>query len=251
MSIEYDIALALSLGLLTILIPWEKGGKTKWTSPDAGGPSPTSMKKSPKPTPNNNLSPKLRKRLFFLKAKVFVIQTVALAIIAFVPIISGRGIEFSLVYVSFCVTRMILGFKHSLHFKSEMACVTIGALTFWGLTYLTPSAEASIVISLLYGSGLALGFRLYWELHDLMIYRRAAKTDRYAMFYTAFKGNLDPRRIRGVMRMKGITDENEIKMIQMYMAKEKVDYIAQWMNVPLRTIDRRLTEIAEELYEKR
>ena len=96
-----------------------------------------------------------------------------------------------------------------------------------------------------------MGFRLYWELHDLMMYRRASKTDRYAMLYTAFKGNLDPRRICGVMRMKGITDEDEIKAIQMYMAREKVDYIAQWMGVPLRTIDRRLTEIAEELYEKR
>lgn len=254
LTIEYDLALALSLGLLTILIPWEKGERQAWKSQDAGGSSPTSKRWSLKNSPKKNkpqLSPKALKRLRLLKAKVIVIQTVALAVIAFVPIMSGRGIEFSLLYISFCLTRVILGFSHSLHFKSELACVTIGALTFWGLTFLAPSAEASIILSLAYGAGLALGFRLYWELHDLMMYRRAAKTDRYAMLYTAFKGNTDPRHIRGVMRLRGHNDEDEIKMVQMYMAREKVDYISQWLNVPLRTVDRKLTEIADELYSKR
>lgn len=253
LSVEYDLALSLSLGFLTMVIPWEKGGQ-KWTitAADAGGSSRTTMKWSRKNSQTKNKIPeKTKRKLRLLKAKVIVIQTAALALIVALPIAVGKGTEFALLYVSFCITRVIFGFRHSLHFKSEFACTTVGALVFWGLTYLVPSVEVSIVLSLVYGAGLALGFRLYWELHDLMMYRRAAKTDRYAMLYTAFKGNTDPRHIRGVMRLRGHNDEDEIKMVQMYMAREKVDYISQWLNVPLRTVDRKLTEIADELYSKR
>jgi hypothetical protein len=216
LSIEYDLALALALGFLTLLIPWEKGGKPQWETPQAaGGSSPTSKRWSRKNSlTKNNLNPKQRKKIALLKAKVIVIKTVALAVIAALPWFAGRPVEFTLLYLAFCLTRVILGFSHSLHFKSELSCVTIGALTFWGLTFLAPSAKASIILSLVYGAGLALGFRLYWELHDLMMYRRAAKTDRYAMLYTAFKGNTDPRHIRGVMRLRGHNDEDEIKMVQ-------------------------------------
>lgn len=254
LTIEYDLALALALGFLTLLIPWEKGEEKCKVNPVAGGCSPTSMRWSRKNSPKKNslnLSPKAKKRLRLLKAKVIAIQTVALAVIAALPWFAGRPVEFTLLYLAFCLTRVILGFSHSLHFKSELSCVTIGALTFWGLTYLAPSAEASIILSLVYGCGLALGFRLYWELHDLMLYHKAAKTDRYAMFYAAFKGNTDPRHIRGVMRLRGFGDENDIKAVQMYMAKEKVDYIAEWLNEPQRSLDRKLTDIAEALYKNR
>ena len=180
-----------------------------------------------------------------------IIQTIGLAVIAALPWFAGRPVEFALVYVSFCFTRIVLGFNRSLHYKSELSCITIGALTFWALTFLTPSAEASIILSLCYGAGLALGFRLYWELHDLMMYRKAAKTDRYAMFYTAFKGDISPKHINGVMRAKGFTDKDEIEMVQMYMQRLKVEYIADYMNFARITIEKHLTELAERLYEKR
>lgn len=252
LSIEHDLALVLVLGFLTLVISWEKGGQKWETHLDASGSSPTSKRWSRKNSlTKNNLNPKQRRKIALLKAKVIVIQTVALVVIAAVPVLVGKGTEFALMYLAFCMTRTILGFSHSLHFKSELMCVTIGALTFWGLTFLAPSAEASIIMSLVYGAGLALGFRLYWELHDLLMYRKAAKTDRYAMFYTAFKGNLEPRHIRGVMRLRGFIDEDLIKAVQMYMAKEKVDYIAKWMNMPLRSVDRKLTETADAIYRMR
>lgn len=253
LSIEYDLALALSLGFLTLVITWKKGEKPCPTSPAASGSSPTTMNSSPKSSKiaKNNLSPKLKKRLRWLKAKVMIIQTTGLAVIAALPWFAGRPVEFALVYVSFCFTRLALGFNRSLHYKSELSCITIGALTFWALTFLTPSAETSIILSLCYGAGLALGFRLYWELHDLMMYRKAAKTDRYAMFYTAFKGDISPKHINGVMRAKGFTDKDEIEMVQMYMQRLKVEYIADYMNFARITIEKHLTELAERLYEKR
>ena len=251
LSIEYDIALALSLGTIALAYDIRKGGKGQClTSQDAGGYSPSTTSSSPKnsKTAKTNLPPKYRRKIALLKAKVITIQTLALIVIAFVPWISGRGIEFTLVYISFCATRFCLGFGRSLHFKSELSCITIGALFFWLLTYLSPSAEASIIISLCYGALTALGFRLYWELHDLMMYRRASKTDRYAMLYVVFKGNVDPKHINGVMRAKGISDKQTIQMVQMYMAKDKVEYIAEIMGFAKITIEKKLTDLANELY---
>ena len=254
LNIEGDLALGLTLGFLTMVANnREKGDEVCPTNRVASGSSPTTTNCSPKPlkTKRNNLPPKIARKLRVMKIKVAVLQTVALFVIAALPFFTGRAIEFSLCYISFCATRFVLGFSRSLHFKSEMMCITIGALTFWGITYLAPSAEASIIISLVYGAGLALGFRLYWELHDLMMYRKAAKTDRYAMFYTAFKGDISPKHINGVMRAKGITDKDEIEMVQMYMQRLKVEYIADYMNFARITIEKHLTELAERLYEKR
>lgn len=127
----------------------------------------------------------------------------------------------------------------------------MGALTFWFITILTPDIKVSIIMSLVYGCSLALGFRLYWELHDLMVYKKAAKNDRYAMMYVAFKGNTEPKHIRGVMLLKGYKDEDEIKIVQLYMKKEKIEYIAEYMNFAKITIDKKLTDIASDLYSKR
>ena len=190
LSVEYDLAFGLVLALLALAIPWEKGEPGLWSQTlVAGGSSPSMTKCSPKPSKiaTNNLPPKYRKRLRLLKAKVMAIQTIGLIVIATLPWFTGRPVEFALVYASFCITRLMLGFNRSLHFKSETVCVTSGALVFWALTFLTPNVETSIILSLAYGAGLALGFRLYWELHDLMMYRKACKTDRYAMLYVVFK----------------------------------------------------------------
>lgn len=256
LNIEYFLALALAFGFLTLLIPWEKGEKQCQMSPIAGGSSPTLTKSSRKNSLNakqnlSNLPPRIRRRLRWTKIKVISIQTIAIIVIAALPWFAGKPVEFSLVYASFCLTRVILGFNRSLHFKSELSCVVIGALCFWGLTYLSPSVEVSIILSLVYGAGLALGFRLYWELHDLLVYKRASKNDRYAMLFVVFKGNVEARHIRGVMLAKGYRDEDEIKIVQLYMQKEKVEWIAQYMCFAKITIEKKLTEIATALYQQR
>lgn len=255
LNVEYYLALVLALGFLTLVIPWKrKGGSEQClTSHGVSGSSPSSTNSSPKSSKiaKTNLPPKYRKRLRWLKAKVIAIQTIALVVIAALPWFTGRPVEFALVYASFCMTRLMLGFSRSLHFKSELSCVTIGALCFWALTFLTPSVEVLIILSLCYGAGLALGFRLWWELHDLMMYKKAAKTDRYAMLYVVFKGNCDPKHINGVMRAKGYADKDEIKMVQMYMQRDKVEYIAEYLTFAKITIEKKLTEIANDLYSRR
>lgn len=255
LNVEYYLALALALGFLTLVIPWKKKGGTEQcpTPHGVSGSSPSMTNSSPKSSKiaKTNLPPKYRKRLRWLKFKVIAIQTIALIVIAALPWFTGRPVEFALVYASFCMTRLMLGFNRSLHFKSELSCVTIGALCFWALTFLTPNVEVLIILSLCYGAGLALGFRLWWELHDLMMYKKASKTDRYAMLYVVFKGNCDPKHINGVMRAKGYTDKDEIKMTQMYMQRDKVEYIAEYLTFAKITIEKKLTEIATDLYSRR
>ena len=255
LNIEYDLALCILLCFLSIVVKLHvKGGSEQCqTSHGVGGSSLSSTNSLPKSSKiaKTNLPPKYRKRLRWLKAKVIAVQTIALIVIAALPWFTGRPVEFALVYASFCMTRLMLGFGRSLHFKSELACVTIGALCFWALTFLTPSVEVLIILSLCYGAGLALGFRLWWELHDLMMYGKAAKTDRYAMLYVVFKGDCDPRHINGVMRAKGYTDKGEIRMVQMYMQKDKVEYIAECLAFAKITIEKKLTDIAADLYSRR
>ena len=257
LNFEYDIALVLALLFLSLVLPLgkKKGVEPCLTEPLAGGSSPTMKNLSPKNSPiaktdEYSPSPRIKKRLRLLKAKVIAIQTVALIVIALLPWVVGRPVEFSLVYASFCLTRVMLGFSRSLHFKSELMCVTIGAVVFWLLTYLTPSVEACLIMSFAYGAGVAIGFRLYWELHDLILYRRACKLDRYAMLYTAFKGNVSKKHIKGVMLMRGY-DKQDIDLVFLYMERMKVDGIAVEMNYSKRTIETRLTNIATCLYECR
>ena len=252
LNFEYDLALGLALGFLALLITREKGEKKCKTSLDAGGSSMTSTNNSPKraKNTNNKLPPKLQKRLRRIKAVTFATQFAAIIAISIFPAIIGKGTEYALMYVSFCATRIILGFRKSLHFKSEALCITTGALVFWGLTVLIPSTEAIIITSVAYGCGLALGFRLWWELHDLRLFRKATKRDRYAMLYCAFKGNPSPKHIKGIMRLRGY-DDLDIRIITSYMQGLKVEAIAYDEGFARITVEKRLTEISSDLYARR
>lgn len=258
--VEYDLALVMALGFLTLVIPWEKkGGESEWaTSQAVSGSSPTLTKSSPKnsPEPKRNpsdfgfLTPAMKKRIRSAKARVVVTQTIALVLVLVAPWLFGKEVEFALVFVSFSLTRMALGFTRSLHFKSELVCVTSAGALFIALSLLVPDVKASIIIALCYGSFVAIAFRLYWELHDLMLYRRASKNDRYAMMYTAFKGDVSPRHIYGVMKSKGHPNE-DISLVTEYMAGTKVEAIANDAGFARITVEKRLTRIADSLYSQR
>jgi hypothetical protein len=242
---EYDLALALALLFGHLIETREKGNQGICQTPlIAGGFSRTSMKKSRKSSPN--LNPKTIKRLKLLKARTMVEQTLALVCIAFVPWLFGKEAEFALVYVSFCLTRLTLGFKKSLHFKDESKCIGIGALCFIGLSYLTPDIDSSIIFSLCYGSFFALGLRLYWELQNLRLYKKASKSDNYATLYVCFKGDLSHNHIFGMMKLWGFDDET-IEIIYDYMQKDKLDYLALKYGMSVRTINYKITDCINKI----
>lgn len=145
LNLEYHIALVLSLLLISLCLPLEaKKGADKQCpiAPVVGGSSPTSMNSSPKNSPSaktnpSSLSPQAKKRIRLLRAKMFAIQSAAIIVTALLPWFFGKQVEFAIVYVSFCMTRLTLGFSRSLHFKSELTCIVVGSLMFLGLSFLT------------------------------------------------------------------------------------------------------------------
>ena len=118
------------------------------------------------------------------------------------------------------------------------------------LCLIVPDAKASLIVALCYGAGIAIGFRLFWEFRDLVLYKRASKMDRYAMLYCAFKGDVRPRHITGVMIAKGYSKE-DADIVRSYMEKVKIEAIANDSGYAKITVEKRLTELAKSLYDSR
>lgn len=244
LSMEYDLALGLALLTLALVFPREKGEKICQTIPGVCGGSSTMTKQSQRSLPILSVETRNRIRRFRIRAGIE--QTLSLIAIAFVPYLFGKEAEFALVFVSFTITRLILGFKNSLHFASELKCIGIGSVCFIALSYLAPSVEASVIFSLCYGTAFAICLRLYWELKDLRLYRKAAKPDCYAEIYAIFKGNLDEDHIYGAMRMRGFSN-HEIALVQSYARKDEIDYIASNFAMSPRAVNYEMSKIIKRL----
>jgi hypothetical protein len=234
LSIEYDLALFMALKLAELIIGKEKEeDKVCRIGLDALGSSP-------------NLSPKIQKSIKLLKVRVAVEQTAALICIALVPIFFGKGIEFSLVFVSFTLTRLILGFKKSIHFASETKCIGIASLCFILISCLVPSVKVNIIFSFCYGAGFALALRLYWELRNLRIYKDNAKTDYYAEFAVLFKNDVSRLHVSAYMNLKGF-DDFDTETVCEFLEKTKIEAIALKQHCSVGKINLTIARVAYEL----
>jgi hypothetical protein len=234
LSIEYDLALFMALKLAELIIGKEKEeDKVCRIGLDALGSSP-------------NLSPKIQKSIKLLKVRVAVEQTAALICIALVPIFFGKGIEFSLVFVSFTLTRLILGFKKSIHFASEAKCIGIASLCFILISCLVPSVKINIIFSFCYGAGFALALRLYWELRNLRIYKDNAKTDYYAEFAVLFKNDVSRLHVSAYMKLKGF-DDFDTETVCEFLEKTKIEAIALKQHCSVGKINLTIARVAYEL----
>lgn len=241
LSIEYDLALFMALKLAELIIGKEKEeDKVCRIGLDALGSSPTSMSLKP------NLSPKIQKSIKLLKVRVAVEQTAALICIALVPILFGKGIEFSLVFVSFTLTRLILGFKKSIHFASETKCIGIASLCFILISCLVPSVKVNVIFSFCYGAGFALLLRLYWELRNLRIYKDNAKTDYYAEFAVLFKNDVSRMHVSAYMKLKGF-DDFDTETVCEFLEKTKIEAIALKQHCSVGKINLTIARVAYEL----
>lgn len=250
LNTDYDLSLILALGFLAL-----KGKKGVIACPTilgASGSSRTSTKLRPKKREKTktDVPPAVARRIRKMRIRAAAVQTVALIFVAVVPAFLGKGVEFLIMFSSFTITRLCLGFKKSLHFKSEALCVSCGSVLFIVLSLLCPSAESSIFFSLTYGCVIAVAFRLYWELHDLILYRKASRNDRYAMAYCALKGNISPSHVKGVMTVRGYGKE-ETAMMQEYMNGIKISAIAADFNYSKIWTEQKLSSIVEGIYAAR
>lgn len=241
-AIEYDIALSVLLFTAALYIDREKGDSESWAIYHTqSGSSQTLKTKSQRSSIWKNLTKRQKNRLIGFFIKLYLIQLLGFAIIMIIPFITGKVFEYLVMYLAFCVTRYLLGFKYSLHFKSETVCLTVGAVVFGLLTLAVPFFYVLLIIAVLLGSGLAVFLHLSYKYRGFWLFTQMAKPDKFAALYTIFEGDLSEQHIMRQCKYKGL-DKETSRIVEEYMEGYKLSYLAHRFNYSVKTLDRKLTD---------
>jgi hypothetical protein len=151
-AIEYDIALLVISSTVLLYINREKGDNKIWATDTAlGGFSQTSKKNSQKSLMKKNLTKTQRNKLRLLYLRVYLTQTLGFLLLMVLPFLLGKVFEFLVMYTAFAITRYLLGFKYSLHFKKESICITVGVIVFGILSLAVPFFTIVVIIAISLG----------------------------------------------------------------------------------------------------
>lgn len=245
-AIEFEIALSVLLVTVALYIDKEKGDSEQWATYQApSGSSQTSKTRSQRLS-LTTLSKKQKNKLFWLYAKLYLIQVLGFAFIMIVPFLFGKVFEFLIMYFAFAIVRYILGFKYSLHFKNEILCITVGAVVFGILTLAVPFFYIDLIIAVLLGVGLAIFLHLSYKYKGFWLFAKMAKPDKFAALYVIFEGDLSEDRILRQCKYKGLCKLDSYIVLE-YMNGEKVSYLAEKNNYSIKSIDRILTNAITQL----
>lgn len=243
-NVEYYLALSLVVAWLTLM---QEGVLKLWTVLAHGGSSQTSRTKLWKSNPKTttNLTNKQKRKLRLLYARLFITQSLGFLFVMLFPILIGKWLEFMIVYLSFALTRYVLGFKKSLHFKREIICISVAAVLFWFITLITPSFNIILIIAILYGIGLATLLHFTYRYKRLYLFKSVANKDRYAEFYMALNADMSEHKVRITCNHFNIS-KDDTEMLVLYLCnKEKISYIAYKFKITEMTVNRHLDDILE------
>lgn len=246
-AIEFDIALSVLLFTVSLYIDRGKGDSKRWAIYHThSGSSQTSKTKLQRLSWKKTLTKRQRTRLFWLWVRLYVIQILGFAFLMILPFLTGKVLEFLIMYLAFAVTRYLLGFKYSLHFKNETLCITVGAVVFGILTLAVPFFYVEIIMAVLIGTGLAVFLHLSYKYKGFWLFAKMAKPDKYAALNVIFERSKDENYILRQCKYKGL-DEETSKIVCEYMDGYKLSYISFRYNYSMKTIDRKLTEAIKKL----
>lgn len=243
-NVEYYLALALIISWLVLM---QEGVSKLWTAGIHGGSSQTSRTKLWKSNPKTttNLTNKQKRKLRLLYARLFITQSLGFLFVMLFPIIIGKWLEFMIVYLSFALTRYVLGFKKSLHFKREIICISVAAVLFWFITLITPSFNIILIIAILYGVGLATLLHFTYRYKRLYLFKSVANKDRYAEFYMTLNADMSEHKVRITCNHFNIS-KDDTEMLVLYLCnKEKISYIVYKFKITEMTVNRHLDDILE------
>ena len=244
-AIEYDIALSVILFTVYLFINREKGDSKLWVNGHtAGSSSQTSKMKSQRL--NLTKTQKNKLRLFFIK--FYAIQLGSFLLLMVLPFLLGKVFEFLVMYAAFAVTRFLLGFKYSLHYKKEWLCITVGAVVFGILSLAVPFFYIVMIISVSMGVGLAILLHLSYKYKGFYMFNMVAKPDKFAELYVLMDGNLDPHHVEIICKHRCLNKE-QTKIILLLAEGNKKSYIAKQMNYEVKTIERRINDALDILNE--
>lgn len=242
-NVEYYLALALIVAWLVLL---QEGVSKKWTVLTHGGSSQISTTKSWKSNQKKNLTKKQKTKLRLLYARLFITQGLAFLFIMLFPIFIGKWTEFMVVYLSFAITRYILGFKKSLHFKREIICISVATVLFWLITLITPSFSILFIISIIYGIILAVVLHLSYRFKRLYLFKSVANKDRYAEFYMIMNADFSENKVKLYCNHFNL-DETDSEILRLYLCeKSKISVIAYKFKITEMTVNRHLDDILEK-----
>lgn len=245
-AIEYDIA--LSVILFTILLVYrEKGGSKLWvTYQVVGSSSQTSKKQSQKSSLKKNLTKTQISKIRWLYVKFYLTQTCAFLFLMVIPFIVGKVFEFLVLYLSFAISRLLLGFKYSLHYKKETTCITVGVVVFGILSLAVPFFYVVLISAIVIGCSLAILLHLSYKYKGMWLFSSVSKPDKFALLYVYFDGNLEKSYIKARCRIKGL-DKFKTDLIVEFTSGEKLSYMAKIHNYSQRMLIYKLDEAIDEL----
>jgi len=245
-AVEYDIALAIILFTIRLYVYREKGDNYLWTDiHNHGGSSQTSKMQSQKSL-LKNLTKTQRNKIRLLLLKVYAIQIGTLLLVMVLPFLLGKVLEFLVMYTAFCVTRYILGFKYSLHYKKEYLCATVGVVVFGILSLVVPFFYVILILAIAMGVGLAILLHLSYKYKGMYLFARVAKPDKFALLYTFFDGDLSEPHVKSICKYK-LLDSEQTQLIWFYVQGEKISYLSWKFNYSQRMINYKLDEAIAKL----
>ena len=245
-AIEYDIALSVILFTILLHTYREKGDSKLWTTyHTAGGFSQTSKKQSQKSS-LKNLTKTQRHKIRLLYVKFYATQLGAFLLLMVVPFLLGKVIEFLTMYTAFAITRYILGFNYSLHYKKESLCITVGIIVFGILALAVPFFYVTLIIALTLGIGLAVLLHLSYKYKGMYLFNKIAKPDKFAELYVLMDGDLSPHHVEVICKHKRL-NEDQVKLMLLFAEGNKKAYIATKLGYEYKTIERKINECLDLL----
>lgn len=249
-TLEYDIALSVLLFTTALYIDREKGDNEQWvTESHLGGSSQVSKTQLPESNTKKNLTKAQKNKIRLFYAKVYFIQLGTFLLVMVLPFLLGKVFEFLVMYLAFCVTRSILGFKYSLHYKKESLCATVGVVVFGILSLVVPFFTVVVIIAIVLGTGLAILLHLSYKYRGFYLFNKISRPDKFAEIYVLFDEDLSEHHVRAICMHRGL-DKEQTNLIVEFSQGNKKSYIAKRFNYSEKTIERKLNEIIDILKER-
>ena len=179
-SLEYDIALSVILFTIVLLNDKEKGDSKSWaTFQHVGSSSQTSKKQSQKSLFKKKLTKTQSKKLKLLYLKFYLTQLGAFLLLMVLPFLLGKVFEFLVMYLAFAISRYILGFNYSLHYKKETTCITVGVIVFGIISLAIPFFYVILIIAICMGVALAILLHLSYKYKSMWLFTQVSKQDKF------------------------------------------------------------------------
>jgi len=245
-AIEYDIALSVILVTVSLYIDKGKGDNEEWTTyHNPGGSSQMSNQPSLKSN-TKNLTKTQKNKIRWFYIKLYVIQLGTFLLVMVLPFLLGKVFEFLVMYLAFCVTRTILGFKYSLHYKKESLCVTVGVIVFGILSLVVPFFYVVLIIAVSLGVGLAVFLHLSYKYKGFYLFTRRAKPDKFAELCVIFDDDLSRKHVKSICVHRGLTNQ-EANLIADFAEGNNKSYLAKKYNYSEKTIERTINDCIDRL----